>query len=198
MCKIPLFMKPCSLSRKYFYGFFLFSIQLFFFLPSIAQISNDDCANAITLTPGLSCSPTAGTLRDAVLGAATQTAGISVACGNNSSPDVWYKFVAQSTRPTIRLTGMGSRMDDNPRLQIFTTDQCAVATLNATPMTCASAVSAGNLNLISSTALTVGTTYLVRVLINGASVAGGAAADWNFGICVIDAPFNDLCGNATT
>ncbi len=165
-------------------------------LSAAAQPANDACGSAISITSGLACTSTAGTLRNAG-GGATATAGINAFCGNAASPDVWYSFVAQSTFPTIRLSGMATQMDNAPRLQIFNTTSCVVATLNASSNNCASGTNVATLNLTPLTALTIGTTYLVRVFTNGNSVAAGVAADWNFNICVIDpAPANNLCGSS--
>jgi trimeric autotransporter adhesin len=163
---------------------------------SFAQPANDACGSAQTIVSGTSCTTTPGSLRIA-LGSSTATAGINAFCGNAASPDVWYSFVAQSTLPTIRLSGMATRMDDAPRLQIFNTTSCVAATLNANSNNCASGTNVTTLNLVPATALTIGTTYLVRVFTNGNSVAAGVAADWNFNICIIDAPANDLCGGST-
>lgn len=185
-------MKTRRLSRTYVNGSLLLIIHLFFFLSAIAQPTNDNCSNAISLTSGTTCVGTAGTLRDAV-GPATATAGINAFCGNAASPDVWYSFVAQSAFPTVRLSGMGTSMDNSPRLQIFNTTSCVDTDLNANSYGCANGITnEPTLNLIPSTALTVGTTYLVRVFTNGNSVPG-AAALWGFNICVIDAPISDLC-----
>lgn len=162
----------------------------------MAQPANNDCSNASALTPGTICAPITGTLRDAV-GPATSTAGIIAFCGNAASPDVWYSFVAQSTHPVIRMTGMGANMDDRPRLQLFNTNSCVVADLNANSNNCGGTNNATIVNLTPATALVVGTTYLVRVFTNFTSVAAGAPADWDFNICVIDAPPNDLCGSST-
>lgn len=165
-------------------------------LISFAQPANDACGSAQVITSGTSCVTTPGTLRTA-LGSSTATAGINAFCGNAASPDVWYSFVAQSTLPTIRLSGMASNMDNAPRLQIFNTTSCVVATLNANSNNCASGTNVATLNLVPATALTIGTTYLVRVFTNGNSVAAGTPATWDFNICIIDAPANDLCGGST-
>lgn len=182
-----------SLRRTYIHSSLLLILLLFFYSIVIAQPGNNACGSATSLTPGSTCTTTAGTLRNGG-GAATATVGINAFCGNAGSPDVWYSFVATSTFPTIRLSGMGAQMDNAPRLQIFT-NSCTVATLNANSLGCASATNETTLNLVPTAALTVGTTYLVRVFTNGNSVAAGSAADWNFNICVINAPVPDQCNN---
>jgi trimeric autotransporter adhesin len=164
---------------------------------SFAQPANDACGGAIALTPGLTCVTTAGTLKTAG-GASTATASINAFCGNASSPDVWYVFTAQTTGAIVQLTGMGSRIDDAPRLQIFSTNSCTVATLNANSNVCASGSNTASLTATTASALTVGQQYLVRVFTNGTSVAPGSVADWSFNICVVNAPFNNTCTNAVT
>jgi hypothetical protein len=60
-----------------------------------APPANDLCTGAILLASGTTCSNIAGTLINA-----TATAGLP-ACGSATSPDVWYRFVAQSAYPLI-------------------------------------------------------------------------------------------------
>ena len=190
-------MKTCRLTGACLKGSFLLLAHVIFSLSVLAQIANDDCSNAVVLTSGLTCTNTAGTLRNTI--ASTPTAGISAFCGDANSPDVWYSFVAQSPFPSIRLSGMGTQMrSSNTRLQIFNTSSCVVGTLNAASTTCASGTTANSMSLVPSMALTVGSTYLIRVFTNGTSVAAGSAAQWNFNICVVDVPPNDLCAGITT
>lgn len=175
----------------------VFTLSLLLSLTSFAQPANDGCANATTLVSGPTCTNTAGTLR-AASGASTPTAGIAAFCGNAASPDVWYIFTAKSTLPTVTLSSMGSNLDNAPRLQIFNTTSCAVATLNANSNACATGTNVATLSVTPATALTVGANYLVRVFTGGNSVGAGAANTWNFNICIVDpAPANDLCGAST-
>ncbi len=84
---------------------------------------------------------------------------------------------------------MASAMDDNPRLQIFGTSSCTVATLNANSLACASGTNTTTLSINTASApggagLTVGATYLVRVFTT--SAVAGTSSTWNFNICVTD------------
>jgi hypothetical protein len=167
----------------------LFIFLLFPFI-SLAQPANDACGNAIALTSGTVCSNTAGTLRLSGVNA-TVTAGISAFCGSAAAADVWYSFTAQTAYPIITLSGMGSSMDDNPRLQLFNTTSCTVATLNANSLACVSATNNATLNLNTATTpggagLTVGTTYLIRVFIGSGTAPSGTSSTWNFNICITD------------
>ena len=155
---------------------------------SMAQPANDACSNAVALNSATTCANTAGTLRLSGVNA-TATAGISAFCGLTTSADVWYSFVAESAYPTITLSGMQTAMDDNPRLQLFGTSSCTVATLNANSLACASGTNTTTLSINTATTpggagLTVGATYLVRVFTT--SAVAGTSSTWNFNICVTD------------
>jgi hypothetical protein len=69
--------------------------------------SNDNCANAATVTPGLSCTPTSGSNVNATAssGNPTQSCGVT-----GVSNDVWYSFTADGVSPyTINLTPASGR-----------------------------------------------------------------------------------------
>ncbi|HEY0434886.1 MAG TPA: T9SS type A sorting domain-containing protein [Chitinophagaceae bacterium] len=154
--------------------------------------SNDDCSNAATLVSGTSCSNTGGTLYGA-----TATSGISAFCINATSSDVWYTFVAQSTLPTIRLSSMTSGMSVTPGIQLFNTNSCAIATINANSNKCQTGSNVATLNMTPASALTIGSTYLVRIASN--STMTGAASTWTYNICITDPlPSNDDCAAAIT
>ncbi len=59
---------------------------------------NDECAAAIVLSPNSTCVTTAGSISGATQSQAP------VACSGSSSADVWYSFVATSTRHIVTLT----------------------------------------------------------------------------------------------
>ncbi len=75
-------------------------------ITSAAQPANDNCANAVTLTPGLACTSTAGTLRNAG-GGATATAGINAFCGNAASPTYGIPLLRQTLHIQLRLVVKG-------------------------------------------------------------------------------------------
>lgn len=163
-----------------------------------AQPANDQCSNAVTLTPSNgTCNSVAGTLRLSGV-SATSTGSINAFCGVSGSPDVWYKFQAQSAFPTVTLSNMGTSMQANARLQLFNVNNCAAATLNTNSNACVTTAGSGNttLSLVPTTALTVGTTYLVRVF-TGTTNVSGTSSNWNFDICITNPPDNDNCANAT-
>src|SRR5690606_26123791 len=67
--------------------------------------SNDECAGAVTLVSGQTCSTTSGTL--VYSSYATLTGACGASAGNRN--DVWYRFVAQSSSPTIALSSAPSQ-----------------------------------------------------------------------------------------
>jgi trimeric autotransporter adhesin len=86
---------------------------------------------------------------------------------------------------------MGTAIDDNPRLQLFNTASCTVATLNANSLACASGSATTTLSLNTASTpggagLTVGTTYLIRVFTGSGTAPSGTSSTWNFNICVTD------------
>lgn len=166
--------------------FILFSIVIS--EVSFAQPANDACGSAVVLNSGTSCVNTGGSLRTSAVNA-TATAGISAFCGLTSSADVWYSFIAETAYPTITLSSMATAMDDNPRLQLFGTSSCTVATLNANSLACASGTNTTTLSINTASTpggagLTVGATYLIRVFTTSTVVSPSTA--WTFNICVTD------------
>jgi hypothetical protein len=79
-----------------------FSICVTFITPP----ANDDCTGATTLTTATACVNTVGTLLNS-----SPTTGSLPACGNSGSADVWYKFIANSNRPVITLSGLGANLN---------------------------------------------------------------------------------------
>ncbi len=138
--------------------------------------ANNQCSGAILLTSSTVCSNVSATFINA-----TASAGLP-ACGNAASPDVWFKFVAQSAYPVITLSSLGANLSAaNPRIQLFSgvcgslvqlTGACVASPLNT-------ATTPGGLGL------TVGATYYVRITtVNLAAPV--AAGTYTFNICITD------------
>ena len=143
-------------------GLFFLSTKTF------AQPANNECTGAIMLTSNSTCINTAGTLA-----AATWTPPLT-GCGATNKLDVWYSFVAVSTSQTVTLSGGTNQL----RLQLFS-GSCGSL----------SSVTCGN-STMSSTALTIGATYYIRVYSQNNSTP-------TFSICVTHpAPANDNCSGA--
>lgn len=145
---------------------------------------NDNCGGAFTLTPGSSCTITAGTAE-----AATPSPQ-ATACSGDPDDDVWYKFVASST--SVDITAVGAIGMDLV-LELF--DGSCGAPTN---LACANLSGSGGTEVISQGGLVLGNTYLVRVYDFGSGYPSASTFD----ICVVNQtvlnppPANDLCANA--
>ncbi len=146
---------------------------------AIAQPANDNCAGAILLTQGATCTTTSGTTTNA-----TQS---QAGCAGDADDDVWYRFVATGTSANITVTGAA---EFDAVLQAFS-GTCA----GLTSFSCADLSGDGGVETISLTGLTAGTTYFIRVY----DYYAGAAPTPTFTICVTtpaSAPANDNCAGA--
>ncbi len=140
-----------------------------------AQPANDECANAVTLTPAAGNLPT---FTDGTTTAATQSLA---PCSGTTANDVWYKFVA--TQTAHRVVAQQNGMASPPIIQVFS-GECG----SLTSLQCFAAFPAGGL----LTGLTVGTTYLVRIYAATNPAAGA------FRVAITSRPQNDECANAFT
>jgi hypothetical protein len=150
---------------------FQFSQTLFFQPPA-----NDLCSGAILLTSAVACVNTAGTILNA-----TATAGLP-ACGNPASPEVWYRFVAQTAYPTITLSSVGANLNTaGARIQLFS-GVCGSLTQVTAPCVASPLDTRTN---PGGGGLTVGVTYYVRI--TTANLTGPVSAGtYNFDICITD------------
>ncbi|MCB9168897.1 MAG: T9SS type A sorting domain-containing protein [Flavobacteriales bacterium] len=150
-----------------------------------AQPSNDDCANAVAVTPGAWCNFTYYSSESAT----ESMPGID--CNGftgTANDDVWFSFVATST--TMAIGAQGAEDGDGDQYSGFD----AVIELfsgtcgNLTSLDCADATLSGEAEELVASGLTVGETYYVRVY------------DWydgyyylpTFGFCVVDGPSINL------
>ncbi|TMI95040.1 MAG: hypothetical protein E6H08_07285 [Bacteroidetes bacterium] len=130
--------------------------------------ANDDCAGAVTLTSSTNCTNTAGTLVSA-----TATAGLPAGCETGGTHyDVWYKFVASGTTHAVTISGQGINFT-NAQVQLYSGTSCGSLT----------SIACGNTSL-SSTTLTNGATYYIRVSNVGSNMFSNGA----FNICVTHPP----------
>ena len=167
MEKFNFFMKATARA------FTVLVISILFFREPI--MSQATCATAATLISGSACTTTTGTL----LGANATTLAAACSANPNTSADVWYRFTAQSAFPTIRLSNVGTDFSAaGPRIQILS-GTCGSQTVN---------VCSSSLTVTPSSALTLGTTYYVRVLTNS-NTGVPATGNWGFNICITDPPF---------
>ncbi|NTW31629.1 MAG: T9SS type A sorting domain-containing protein [Bacteroidetes bacterium] len=151
---------------------------------SIPTPANNNCSGAITLTQTTTASPVNGTTQ----GATQSVAAITCGTTGTADDDVWYKFVAGSTNPTIQVTG-GTGFDPVVDLR---SGSC-----NGTNISCADANASGGTETINTTGLTIGTTYYIRVYGWGSSSSSqGAFTISVYG--VMPTPANDACSAAIT
>ncbi|HLO37394.1 MAG TPA: hypothetical protein VK173_02830, partial [Lacibacter sp.] len=141
---------------------------------------NDLCANAIQLTSSTTCNAVSGTLN----GATASGSLYGGACGLTTASDVWYSFVAQSTNPTVTFNNGGIPIG-NPggkRASVQILSGTCAGTL--TSLYCNDYNNSGSNNNISTSGLTIGQTYFVRVFSNQSTTPTSA---WTFTLCVTDA-----------
>ena len=143
-------------------------LLLLFFLSVAIQVSaqtplNDNCTSATTLTAGVTCVNTAGTVANA-------TASAPAACIGTNDDDVWYKFTATTTAHKIQVTG-SSGFD--PVLQVFD------GLCGANSLKCQDA-SSGTSETLLLRNLVVGRVYTFRVYHYAASVTTSPT----FNVCV--------------
>jgi hypothetical protein len=137
------------------------SITPFVFLPG------DNCSNAISLTPGLTCVPTSGSVAGM-----TQTIAAGV-CGGTADDDIWYSFVATATSHEVILDAAFDAVLE-VRSGACTGVNVACADNNFTT----------GIEQLSLTGLSIGTTYFVRIW----SWSGVVQATPTFTICVSAPP----------
>lgn len=124
--------------------------------------ANDDCSGAITLTPATSCSNTSGTLVNA-----SASTGLPAGCAVGTHYDVWYKFVAANNTSTVTISSQGSNFT-NPEIQLYS-GTCG----SLSSMACGTTT-------LTSSLLTIGVTYYIRV----SNIGSSLSSNGGFNICV--------------
>lgn len=138
------------------------------------SLANDDPCGAVALTVGSSCTNTATTNLYA-----TSSTGIPApGCGNYTTGDVWYTFVAPASGKTTVTTSANGLTDSG--VAIYTATACSGT---FTLVSC-SGNGNGNMGSIASTGLTAGQTYYVRAW-------GESGAQGTFNICAFEPIAND-------
>lgn len=144
--------------------------------------SNDECANAmiVPVNTGENCVQTVpGTINWA-----TASVQNGATCAGTEDDDVWFEFVATSTKQRIELlNATGAQL-------YFTVYASNICTASPAPLLCSTATS----NFVSG--LTIGSTYKIRVY-SLSNISGQLAT---FDVCITTPPpppANDNCENAT-
>ncbi|MFL5788055.1 MAG: PQQ-dependent sugar dehydrogenase [Flavisolibacter sp.] len=136
----------------------------------LAAPGNDLCGGATLITSGATCTTTTGTM----VAATVTTTG---SCSGTVKADVWYKFVAASTSPTILLKNLGANFT-NPGLELYAV--CGGASIFCGTVVTVGATTTGSL---VASGLTIGSTYFIRIYTTAGSVP---ASNANFDVCVTD------------
>ncbi|MCB0636508.1 MAG: T9SS type A sorting domain-containing protein [Lewinella sp.] len=143
-------------------------------------LANDDCAGAIALNPGSSCSYASFT----TFGATGSVGAPDPGCGNYSGGDVWFSVLVPASGALIIDTDDGGMTDSG--MAAYSGD-CGALTL----IECDDDDSSnGFMSSLSLTGLTPGETIYLRVWEYGNDNPG------TFGICVVEPPVNDDCAGA--
>ncbi|HMC85625.1 MAG TPA: hypothetical protein VKI61_08865, partial [Chitinophagaceae bacterium] len=145
---------------------------------------NDLCSGAIPLTTATGCA-TIYTLLNATASAAL------TGCGNASSADVWFSYVATSHYPSIVLSGIGASYTAAvANIQLYSAGTCAAGVFSGTSIACATQSGATATlqtdTLVAGAGLTIGATYYIRVYSGSAGPFTAAGTAWQFKICLTD------------
>jgi len=138
-------------------------------------VENDECVNAITLTPNDNCSYTSGTVEDA-----TQSL---TACTGTANNDVWYTFTA--TRVTHFINVEGSSYFD-PVIQVFN------GNCGGNSLACVDNNGNGDIEIATVQGLTIGNNYYIRIY----DLENNTPSTTTFDICITNPVENDECANA--
>lgn len=153
----------------------------------LAPPSNDECANATSLTVNqnyLCGSVTAGTVLDATASGGPNFCNSST----KANDDVWFKFVATATSHRIQLLNIVGSQTDLFHM-VYDGGAGGTCPTSETPIYCSDPETS------NQTGLTIGNTYFVRVFTN----ASAEGDNTTFDICIGSAPTaptNDSCVNA--
>jgi len=138
---------------------------------------NNDCANAIALIPGASCSYIASSVS-----AGNSSQGGVPACVGTANDDVWYRFIANNPSMQVTVAATDGTMD--PVVQLLS-GTC----ISFTSLYCQNATGVAGTETINAAGLTVGSAYYIRVY--DFAVAN---ANHTFNICVVGASPTDCLG----
>jgi hypothetical protein len=154
------------------HSFFLVLIFLLVSFKAFAQPSNDDCANATTITNVLDWCSAKGAYNNTD---ATPSGYGAAACFNGAGNDVWFKFVAQATEVAITINGAtnGAGTLQDPEIAIY----FGACGGSISELDCDASVNNQNNAQSIESGLFVGSTYLVRV-------QGGNDQTGTFQLCI--------------
>ncbi len=155
----------------------LFIVAGNFLFPALLSAQGNTCGAAVLLTSGTTCVSTLGTVTGSNYGG-----DLPLTCGTPRY-DVWYKFVAQTTNPTITMGGIGANFT-NPKIQLLSGSCGSFANV-----ACSS--TSGSNQVITATGLITGATYYIRVFSTAISGSAPSSAG-GFSICITDVPASKI------
>lgn len=145
--------------------------------------SNDDVSGVIGLHSNASpCTDLCGTYYS-TLGATAS--GLPACSGGLADDDVWFNFIASNPNTTIKVLGSGGF---DPVIELYSSAMSLVSCMDAT--------GTGAFESLSTTNLTAGNSYYIRVYHKN---SGSGISSGQFSICVSATPLppiNDECINA--
>ena len=145
--------------------------------------ANDDCAGAITLTVSSAFTPIDGD----VFGATQSIAALTCATFTGAADDdVWYKFVATTSNPKVRVVG-------NQYFDAVVDVRSGAC--NGTNIACADATLEGEAEQVSTAGLSIGSTYYVRVYSYYDSLPPMTTFSIGVYTGALTAPANDQCSS---
>jgi hypothetical protein len=165
-------------------GSFMKKILLFAFLfcskVILAQPANDDCSNAIVLTPSAGSIPV-------FTNATTVNATLSqAACSGTANADVWFQFTATATQHTFYMRHAQGG-PTNGIIQLLSGSCGSQMSVFCSGFGLSTNYS--NTVVVSQTGLTIGAVYFIRIYY-------GSNLSSAFEIAVASPPANDDCTNA--
>lgn len=153
---------------------YLFIFCVFVAISALAQTPpNDDCANAITVTPDSDCI-------NGSTDNATNAAPNGLACAGFNTKTVWYKFTATSTSHHVTARVLAASLD--VVLAVYN-GNCAAF---SSTLACVDSYGVPYTESTLLTGLTIGNTYYIRISSPIADVG-------NFCVRVLSVPANDDC-----
>ena len=151
---------------------FIFSFQLIF--AGIPPTNNDNCANATSLTIGV-------TQANETVKNMNPSTGMPVPCSGDPDDDVWYKFTPTSGLATISLSSIGTDLSSSGAMIQMFTGSCGSL----------SSYACGTTTL--TTVVQSGTAYYIRIYSAGTSPIGSTSGGSAFSITAtsLTIPAND-------
>jgi hypothetical protein len=152
--------------------------SILYLTTGLSIFANNDCANAIALTPGNSCSALAGSF------AGSTMADAPPPCAPSASQDIWFSFVASEKTMGITISAVGGL---NHGFEVIE------GSCGGTVLGCINDNGSGNAETWLSNSYSVGLTYYIRVFNANTLIVSSS-----FNICVQQyaQPANNSCQNA--